>query len=157
MTLLPILLAIALAGDKPACSMKALPIDIRAIKDSKEVRSYVLDTPQSASILLTNGNLIRVVNMGCVDSGGVAHIWVASPPNEKDYAQWRKLFIATAKVAFGSNSSESFASWVPQASFSKTDRFALNASISGDVDMWIDVQHTTDGIGDVVTMSFTHH
>lgn len=95
--------------------------------------------------------------MGCTDSGGVARIWVTSPPGDKDYAEWRALFVKAAKIAFGSNYSEDFASWVSSASFASSDRFVLTASISGNVDMWIDVQRMDEAMGDVVTISFTVH
>lgn len=144
-------------GGQPTCSMNPLPLDVKAIRSSKDVRSFVADSPLSASILLSNGNIMRVRNMGCADSGGVAKIWMASPPKDGDYSEWRKLFIELAKIAFGSNSSDSFASWVPKATFTGTDRFVLTASTSGDVDMSINVQRDADGLGDVVTMSFTYH
>lgn len=143
-------------GGQPQCTMKPPTIETKAIKASKDVRSFVIDDSRSASIFLINGDFIRVVGMGCVDSGSVARLWITSPPPDSDVAAWRALFVKTAKIAFGAYAG-SFESWVPKASFTSSDRFVLTASISGDVDMRIDVQRMGEGMGDMVTMSFTYH
>lgn len=66
-------------GSVTQCTMNPLPLAVKAVKAFKDVKSFVVASPQSMSILLKDGTLIRVVSMGCVDSGSVAHIWVNNP------------------------------------------------------------------------------
>jgi len=144
-------------GGASQCTMNPLPLAVEAVRASKDVKSFVVASPQSMSILLKDGTLIRVVSMGCVDSGSVAHIWINNPPPAEDKVGWRKLFIKIASAAFDPVDSKIFAAWVPEAKFTSTDRFILSAAISENVDLSIDVVPLIDGVSAEVTMSVTYH
>jgi hypothetical protein len=48
--------------------MKPPPLAVEAFKSSKEVRALVVDGLKSASLLLKDGSVMRVMSMACVDS-----------------------------------------------------------------------------------------
>ncbi|WP_430387273.1 hypothetical protein [Dyella sp. 20L07] len=137
--------------------MNPLPLAVEAVKTSIDVKDFVVISPKSMSILLKDGTLVRVVSMGCVDSGSVAHIWVSNPPPTEDKVAWGKLFIKIASAVFDPADAKSFAAWLPEAEFTRTDRFILSASTSQNIDMAIDVESLFDGITVEITMSVTYH
>lgn len=149
--------SLLVSGDANQCTMNPPPLAVEAVKASKDVKSFVVVSPKSMSILLKDGALIRVVSMGCVDSGSVAHVWVSNPPPAEDEMAWRKLFIRIASAAFDPADSKSIAAWLPEAKFTRTDRLILSAGISENVDLSIDVEPLVDGMGAEVTMSVTYH
>lgn len=152
-----VIASLSVGGDASQCTMNPMPLAVEAVKASKDVKSFVVASPKSMSILLNDGTLIRVVSMGCVDSASVAHIWVNNPPPAEDEAAWRKLLIRIASVAFDPADSKSFAAWLSETKFTHTDRFALSAGISEDVDLSVDVEPLIDGMSAEVTMSVTYH
>ncbi|PMQ02720.1 hypothetical protein DyAD56_22860 [Dyella sp. AD56] len=151
-------IASLLAGNNATqCTMNPLPLAVDAVRASKDVKSFVVASPKSMSLLLKDGTLIRVASMGCVDSGSVAHIWVNNPPPAEDEVAWRKLFIRIASAAFDPIDSKNFAAWLPSAKFTRTDRFILSAGISENVDLSIDVEPLIDERSAEITMSVTYH
>jgi hypothetical protein len=153
-----LVLASILGGSEiSSCPMNPPPLAMEAVKSSRDVKNFVVGSPQSMSILLKDGTLIRVVSMGCVDSGSTATIWVNNPPQPGDERAWRELFIRLASIAFDPAESKSFVAWIPKAKFTRTDKSVLSAGMSENVDLSINVQPMVDGMGDEITMSFTYH
>ena len=97
------------------------------------------------------------VSMGCVDSGSVAHIRINNRPPVEDKTAWSKLFIKIASATFDPADSKSFAAWLPDAKFTRTERFILSAGVSKNIDLSIDVEPLIDGMSTEVTMSVTYH
>ncbi|WP_157956481.1 hypothetical protein [Dyella sp. C11] len=139
------------------CTLNPLPLAVEVVRSSKDVKSYVVMNPKAMSILLKDGTLIRVVSMGCVDSGSIAHAWINNPPPPEDKAAWNKLFIKIASAAFDPADAKSFSAWIPSASFTSTNGSLLSASTSENVDMSIDVSPLFDAVTTEITMSVTYH
>lgn len=89
--------SVLLASGLPQCPMRPPPLAVEAFESSKEVRAFVVDGPNSASLLLKDGSVMRVMSMACVDSGAVAKILIPKPPPATDISSWRKL---TARLAY---------------------------------------------------------
>lgn len=158
MIALSLIMASLLAGgDAVQCTMNPLPLAVKTVKSSKEVKSFVLVNPKTMSVLFKDGTLVRVVSMGCVDSGSVAHIWVNNPPSVEDELAWKKLLARIALATFDPADSKSFETWLPEVKFTRTDKFALSAGISENVDLSIDVEPLFDKMGAEVTMSVIYH
>ena len=157
MIALSLVASLMLAASKPSnCPMTPPPLAVDTFKSSKEVKSFVVDSPKSANLLLKDGSLVRIKSMGCVDSGAVAQVLVPNPPSDNDIATWRKLFSRLAKTAFGSYG-DGIAQWVPDAKFERTDRYILNASGGEDPQFEITVENTAYSMGYVVTLSFNYN
>lgn len=116
----------------------------------------MIDNPKSASLLLKNGSLIRVMSMGCVDSGAVARIVVPNPPAADDVATWRVLLVRLTRVSFGSYASD-MATWIEHAHFKRTDGSVLSAGGGENPLFDIAVESTAYAIGNVVTLSYTYN
>lgn len=144
-------------GDAYQCTMNPPPLAVETVKSSRDVDSFVVTTPKTMSILLKDGTLVRVISMGCADSGSVANAWVSNPPSAEDEEAWRRLLIRIAAAVFDHGESKSFSTWISDARFTHSDRFLLEASISGDIDLSIYVQELSDKMGAEITMSFTYH
>jgi hypothetical protein len=157
MTVASFLMASMLAASNPTdCPMRPPPLGMEAFKSSSDIKAYVADSPKSASILLKDGSLIRVMSMGCVDSGAVAQIILPSPPADNDIAAWRKTLSHLSKIAFGSYG-DKVASWVSTAKLGRTEGFVLSASGGDNPQFEVTVQDTTYSMGYVVTMSYSYN
>jgi hypothetical protein len=156
----PLIIAIAsLLADSNAfqCPMNPLPVAVHAAKASKDTQSFVLVNTRTMSILLKDGTLVRVISMGCVDSGVIANAWINNPPPAEDEEAWRKLLTKITSAAFDPAESKGFATWISDAEFTRSDNFLLHAGTSGNVDMSIYVKQLSDKMGAEATISFIYH
>lgn len=125
MILATIVLGTALqAGAAPRlqCPMKPLPVPVTTIARSRNVRSHV-NSPDllSASILLKDGTMIRVVNSGCDKSGGKLLVWVNGEVSRFDANFWLQESLKYSRVAFQADISKDLEVTIKQAKFAASE------------------------------------
>lgn len=138
------------------CFMQPPPLALEVFKTSKDIKAFVVDSPKSASILLKDGSLIRVVSMACADSGAVAQILLPNPPAVSDMAAWRKLLARLIVTAFGTYGT-SMAAWIRDARFEQAGQFVLYANGGEDPQFEITIDRNATTSGDVVTLSYRYN
>jgi hypothetical protein len=99
------------------CPMRPPPLDLKNIQSHSEVKSYVMDVNgKGATILLKDGSVLRILNMGCQHSGASAQLWIPlDAPATSDIKSWTVKAKLAADIGFTPNEAKPFDAWLSTA------------------------------------------
>lgn len=91
------------------CTMRARPIDVQRIVRAAEVKAAVHTADRfSASVLLRDGQMMRVSSSGCDKSGMKLTVWMADGQERLAHDDWLRLGERFVRLAFPADVASDF-------------------------------------------------
>lgn len=161
--MIAVIAALAFAATSTAsdCPMRPPPLNVQRIQAAKETKSFVVDSSTiAATVLLKDGAVLRVTNMGCQHSGSYVRLWI---PGERPADTDTKAWVAKAKLAadigFDPSESKYFDQWLATAKITPSQEGGFTASGNsgeGDITYEVTVVPRDLDIGTLVTVSYAY-
>jgi hypothetical protein len=130
--LLPLLVHSVVHAEE--CQMKPPPLDTIRFAQSSQVKSFVLDRSKLAmTVLLKNGQTLRLVHAGCMHSGAEATLWLEVDIDNDDTDAWLKEAKCLAQLAFPASIASAIASSISRKEYERSgdrSRILYSGSVS---------------------------
>lgn len=142
------------------CPMRPPPLDVAHIESSKGVKSVVVDPSKvAATVLMKDGGVLRVTNMGCQHSGSIVQLWITgSQPAMDQVSAWVNKVQLAAGIGFDPGEGKYFEAWLAGVKLKPNESGGLSVSGegAGDVEYEVSINPYGGVNGTFVTISYAY-